>query len=70
MTEYLPVRVSHYALDDLIRAMPQAANWVDDPVAKVPWRNQFIFNLALARGRMGVELDSRFNIQLNSEAVE
>jgi hypothetical protein len=31
----------------------------------VPWRNQFLFNLALARNNCGVELSSAYNLQLN-----
>ena len=34
------------------------------------WRNQFVFNLALARLRCAVELDPVFNIQLNAQEVD
>jgi predicted O-methyltransferase YrrM len=56
------------ALDGSIRAMPQASAWVDGH-ARVSWRNQFIFNLALARLQCGVELDSTFNVQLHGQDV-
>ncbi len=63
-------RAALCAVDDLVRGWPQAADWVDDPRVHTRWRNQFIFNLALARGRLGVELDARYNVQLNSQSVE
>ena len=56
------------ALDGTIRAMPQAARWVDER-HNIWWRNQFIFNLALARLRCGVELDSSYNVQLHVQDV-
>lgn len=52
------------AIDDSLRTMPGAAAWIDDPAANCPWRNQFVFNLALARSRCAVELDPRYNVQL------
>ncbi len=58
-------RYAMLALDAAIRAMPDAARWVDD-THWVWWRNQFIFNLALARLGAGVELDETFNVQLHS----
>ena len=33
------------------------------------WRNQFLFNLALARLRNGWELDNVFNVQLHTHDV-
>ncbi len=56
------------ALDGAIRAMPQACAWVDGH-SKVKWRNQFIFNLALARLQCGVELDPLYNVQLHVQDV-
>jgi predicted O-methyltransferase YrrM len=56
------------ALDDCIRAMPQARKWVDER-HDIWWRNQFIFNLALARLRCGVELDPSYNVQLHVQDV-
>lgn len=56
------------ALDGAIRAMPQACAWVDAH-SKVKWRNQFIFNLALARLQCGVELDPLYNVQLHVQDV-
>ncbi|HSB10213.1 MAG TPA: NPCBM/NEW2 domain-containing protein [Blastocatellia bacterium] len=52
------------ALDNLIRNMPNAVAWVDQ-YPEHGWRNQFIFNLALARMNCGVELDPRYNLQLH-----
>lgn len=58
------------AIDQRIRGMSRAADWVDDPAANCPWRNQFVFNLALAQGECGVELDGKFNVQLMYQAAE
>jgi predicted O-methyltransferase YrrM len=55
-------------LDRTIRAFPQAAHWVDER-RDVWWRNQFVFNLALARLQCGVELDPACNLQLNYQDV-
>jgi hypothetical protein len=57
------------ALDAAIRGMPGAIDWLD-AAPTVPWRNQFVFNLALARLRCGVELDERYNLQLNGCDVD
>jgi predicted O-methyltransferase YrrM len=57
------------SLDGLIRAMPQARAWIDGH-SRVKWRNQFIFNLALARLQCGVELDPVYNVQLHVQNVE
>lgn len=56
-------------LDYEIRQLSGAVDWVDeDP--QIGWRNQFIFNLMLARSDCGVELDARYNIQLGVQDVE
>jgi predicted O-methyltransferase YrrM len=55
------------ALDAEIRAMPGAAAWVR---AGVPWRNQCIFNLAVARLGTLCELDATYNVQLHATDVE
>jgi hypothetical protein len=57
------------SLDGVVREMSNAAKWADGN-AKVWWRNQFIFNLALARMRCGIELDSTFNVQLHVQEVQ
>jgi len=57
------------ALDGVIRAMPQARPWIDGH-SQVKWRNQFIFNLALARLQCGVELDPIYNVQLHVQHVD
>ena len=51
------------ALDGTIRSWPEAPVWVDEHPHN-SWRNQFVFNLAVARLRAGVELDSTYNVQL------
>ena len=56
-------------LDRCIRDLPEAGIWIDEH-AGVWWRNQFVFNLALARLDCGVELDPTFNIQLTSQEVD
>ena len=62
-------RAGLLALDAAIRSMPGAIRWVDSRKG-VRWRNQLIFNLALAVRRSGIELDQRCNLQLNSSDVE
>jgi hypothetical protein len=57
------------ALDATIRAMPGAAAWCDAR-PRISWRNQFVFNLALAQLRCGVELSPAFNVQLHAQDVE
>jgi predicted O-methyltransferase YrrM len=62
-------RTALLALDGAVRGMPHAAAWADGN-PKVSWRNQFIFNLALARLNCGVELDSTYNVQLHTQDVQ
>lgn len=62
-------RAALLALDSLVRGWEGAAAWVDER-EDVWWRNQFVFNLALARLRCGVELSPVYNVQLNSQDVE
>jgi hypothetical protein len=57
------------ALDACIRAMPGAVAWCDERPA-IAWRNQAIFNLALARLAGGVELDPAWNLQLHTQDVD
>ena len=52
------------ALDNLIRHLPNAVAWVNQ-YPDHSWRNQFIFNLAIARMRCGVELDPTYNLQVH-----
>ena len=61
-------RTALLALDGVIRSWPSAPAWVDER-RDIWWRNQFVFNLALARMRCGVELDPTYNVQLNSQEV-
>ena len=56
------------ALDDFIRTLPGAAAWVDQRIDH-GWRNQFIFNLALARMDCAVELDASYNLQVHMRDV-
>ena len=56
------------ALDAAIRAMPDAVAWCDEN-RRITWRNQLVFNLALARLRCGVELDAAYNVQLHTQDV-
>jgi hypothetical protein len=62
-------RTALLALDGVIRTMPAAAQWVDQSRNNW-WRNQFIFNLAMARLRCGVELDPTYNVQLHVQDVQ
>jgi predicted O-methyltransferase YrrM len=57
------------ALDGVIRGLNGAGDWIDQR-RDIWWRNQFIFNLALAKLRCGVELDGAFNVQLHAQDVE
>jgi hypothetical protein len=54
------------ALDSTIRSMPGAPEWVDANSL----RNQFLFNLAIARMRCGVQLDDQYNLQLHAQDVD
>jgi len=56
-------------LDAAIRAMPGAAAWLGAR-PELPWRNQYIFNLAVACLGTGVELTESYNIQLHTSDVE
>ncbi len=51
-------------IDNLLRNMPRAIGWVDQ-YPDHGWRNQFVFNLVLARLRCGIELDPRYNLQMH-----
>lgn len=62
-------RAALLALDATIRSMPGAIGWLGAR-SDVRWRNQFVFNLALAVRRCGIELDERCNLQLNCSDVE
>ena len=57
------------ALDSEMRALPGAREWVDER-GDVGWRNQFAFNVALARLGVAVELDPTWNLQLHVHDVE
>jgi predicted O-methyltransferase YrrM len=56
-------------IDAFIRGWSEARVWMDER-PDISWRNQFVFNLALARLRCGVELDPTYNVQLNTQEVE
>ena len=57
------------ALDSAVRELPGAVGWVDqDP--HIDWRNQFVFNVALAALGAGVELDPTWNVQLHAQEVD
>ena len=56
-------------LDDAICNMSGASEWIDEG-RRISWRNQFIFNLALAKLDCAIELDGKFNLQLHAQDVE
>jgi hypothetical protein len=56
------------ALDHTVRELPGAVAWVDRD-AHIDWRNQFVFNTALATLDSGVELDPTWNVQLHAQEV-
>jgi predicted O-methyltransferase YrrM len=62
-------RVALLALDDAISRMPSAVAWLDER-RDIHYRNQFVFNLALARLGCGVELDPTYNVQLHTQNVD
>jgi predicted O-methyltransferase YrrM len=62
-------RTALLALDDVISRMPNAAAWVEER-PDIRYRNQFVFNLALARLGCGVELDPTYNVQLHVQDVD
>ena len=62
-------RAALLALDAEIRNMTDARRWMSER-PEVWWRNQFIFNLALARLQCGIELDSIYNLQLHVHDAE
>jgi predicted O-methyltransferase YrrM len=61
-------RAALLALDSTIRSMPGATTWIDQR-RDIWWRNQFVFNLALARLQCGIELDGAYNVQLHAQDV-
>jgi predicted O-methyltransferase YrrM len=66
---FAAARTALLALDGVIRAMPGARDWLEAR-PEVSWRNQFIFNLAIARLDCGVEMDPTNNVQLHTSEVE
>jgi hypothetical protein len=56
-------RAALLALDSTVRGMPQMQAWMDDR-PEIRFRNQFIFNSALAESNCGIELDPVYNLQL------
>ena len=57
------------ALDDQIRGLNRPKEWLNDATPGIPWRNQCLLNLALAQAESGVELDPRYNVQLQSQPI-
>lgn len=57
------------ALDGEVRGWGDAPAWVDER-PEIYWRNQLVFNLALARLDCGAELDPGYNVQLNNADVD
>ncbi len=66
---YAAKRGAMLALDAMIRSLKGARSWIDERM-DVPWRHQFVFNLALAHMDCGVELDASYNVQLHTCDVE
>ena len=62
-------RAALLALDGVIRSLNGAAAWIDHR-HDIWWRNQLIFNLALAKLSCGVELDGAYNVQLHVQDVD
>jgi predicted O-methyltransferase YrrM len=62
-------RCAMLALESQLRSIANAPQWLD-ATPLIGWRNQFLFNLALARLDAGVELDGRWNVQMHANDVE
>lgn len=62
-------RSAMLGLDRLLRGWRQAVEWIDER-PDISWRNQFVFNLALAHLKCGLELRDVYNVQLNTQDVE
>jgi hypothetical protein len=58
------------SLDGELRRLPNAVAWMEEKPRVCSWRNQFLFNLALARLGSGWELDGAWNVQLHTHDVE
>jgi len=56
-------------LSETLRSMHGASEWIDERPDNW-WRSQFIFNLALARRRCGVQLHPTYNVQLHVQEVD
>jgi hypothetical protein len=69
---YAGTRKSILALEAAVRSfLPNAAYWERFALAnKIFWREQAIFNIALAKNNAAVPLSDLFNYQLNSKDVE
>jgi hypothetical protein len=61
-------RTALLALDSTIRAMPDLRAWMDLR-PDIAWRNQFLFNAALAASDCGTELNPIYNWQLKANDV-
>lgn len=62
-------RAALLSLDSSIQALPELRKWMDSR-PDVGWRNQFLFNAALAKSGCGVELNPIYNLQLNRREVK
>jgi glycosyltransferase involved in cell wall biosynthesis len=62
-------RASLNALDSVLRSFHSPSEWIDASDG-VPWRNQAIFNLALAYLSCGQELNPQFNVQLHAQKAD
>jgi nucleotide-binding universal stress UspA family protein len=62
-------RAALLALDQAVRDLPGAIAWVDEDPA-IDWRNQFVFNTAIAGLANVVELDPTWDVQLHAQQVE
>lgn len=58
------------ALDGEMRRLPGALAWMEEKPRVCWWRNQFLFNLTLARLNSAWPLDNAFNVQLHTHDVE
>jgi hypothetical protein len=56
-------------LSETLRSMRGVSEWLDER-PDIWWRNQFIFNLALARRRCGMRLHPSYNVQLHVQEID
>lgn len=63
-------REAMMSLQSELSGLGKGIAWMEEKARSCWWRNQFLFNLALARRNLGWELDPAWNVQLHTHDVE